>query len=151
MNAVKNIMAGLGGAIALNILHESLKKTSKNMPRIDKLGEEAVQKGLSQVDEPIKDDDNLYAATLAADIMGNALYYSAIGAGNPKYLWLKAVALGLTAGSGAIGLPSALGLNDTPVAKNNTTKSLTVGYYLFGALVTAGILNAMKKKQKFAV
>jgi hypothetical protein len=45
MTTARNLIAGLGGAIALNILHESLKRKSPDAPRIDKLGEEAVQKG----------------------------------------------------------------------------------------------------------
>jgi hypothetical protein len=146
MPTLKSLLAGLGGAIALNVLHESLKKKGRNMPRIDKLGEEAVQKSLRQTTgEKIGSHENLYAATLGADLVSNALYFSAIGAGGPKYIWFKALTLGLTAGTGAITLPGKVGLNPKPVAKTAKTKSLTVGYYLFGALVTAAILDATAK------
>ncbi|RZJ33449.1 MAG: hypothetical protein EOO51_13920 [Flavobacterium sp.] len=146
MSIPRNLLAGLGGAIALNILHESLKKKSKNMPRVDRLGEEAVQKALNAAGTGIEDEANLYLATLASDVISNGLYYSAIGYGNPKYTWIKAIALGITGGAGAIGLPGPLGLDPTPVTKSNTTKSLTIGYYLFGALVTAAILKSMEKQ-----
>jgi len=143
MSAIKNILAGLGGAIALNILHESLKKKGSNMPRIDKLGEEALQKGLALAGKRISGEDNLYNATLGADLMSNALYYSAVGIGSRKRRWTKALALGLTGGAGALALPGPLGLDGTPVTKSTKTKTLTVGYYLFGALVTAAILEAI--------
>ncbi len=145
MSTLKNLLAGLGGAVALNILHESLKKTSNDMPRIDLLGEEALQKSLNQFGTAIKDPDTLYAATLGGDLISNSVYYSMIGMGNPKNIWPKAVVLGLAAGVGAVTLAKPLGLNPQPVAKNTQVKLLTVGYYLFGALVTAGILSSQKK------
>lgn len=146
MSTPRNLLAGLGGAIALNILHESLKKFDNDMPRIDKLGEEALQKGLDQAGSKIDNQDNLYAATLGADLISNALYFSMIGAGNPKHVWPKAMALGLIAGTGAVELAAPLGLDPDTVAKTTKTKSLTVGYYLFGALVTGGILKIMEKR-----
>jgi hypothetical protein len=148
MSKLQNILAGLGGAVALNILHESLKKLDKDMPRIDLLGEEALQKTLSEFDAEIHDDKKLYAATLAGDLISNALYYSAIGAGDPKFLWQRAVTVGIAAGVGAITLPEPLGLNHEPVARSNKTKALTISYYLAGALVTGCIVQAMRKRQQ---
>ena len=49
MSQFKNLLAGLTGAIALNILHETVRKTSANAPRIDLLGEEALQKTLNHL------------------------------------------------------------------------------------------------------
>ena len=46
MSKVKNLIAGAAGAIALNVLHETLKKESNDVPRVDLLGEDAVQKVL---------------------------------------------------------------------------------------------------------
>ncbi len=146
MTTAKNLLAGLGGAVALNLLHEALKKTGDDMPRIDKLGEEALQKGLQSVGTKIQEEDNLYAATLGSDLLSNTLYFSMIGAGGPKHIWPKAVALGLVAGTGAVELAAPLGLDPNTVAKTAKTKSLTVGYYLFGALVTGCILKAMENK-----
>jgi len=146
MSKVKNIVAGLGGAIALNIIHESLKKRDSDMPRVDLLGEEALEKSLDYFDAEIHDKDTLYKTTLAGDIISNALYYSAIGAGDTKYLLPRAIAIGVAAGVGAITLPEPLGLNDKPVNRTNKTKALTIGYYLAGALVTAVIVKAMNKK-----
>lgn len=146
MSKVHNLLAGLGGAIALNVLHESLKKKSKEMPRVDLLGEEVLEKSLDYFDAEIQNEETLYKATLAGDILSNALYYSAIGAGDSKYVWPRAVAIGLAAGVGAITLPEPLGLNDKPVTRTNKTKALTIGYYLVGALVTGCIVKALHKK-----
>jgi hypothetical protein len=147
MSKVHNLLAGLGGAIALNVLHEALKKTDDDMPRVDILGEEVLEKSLDYFDAEIHDKDTLYGATLAGDILSNALYYSAIGAGDSKYIWPRAVAIGLAAGVGAITLPEPLGLNDKPVARTNKTKALTIGYYVVGALVTGCIVQALRKKE----
>jgi len=147
MSKIKNIVAGLGGAIALNLLHESLKRKDKDMPRVDVLGEEALQKSLNYFDMSITNEDTLYRATLAGDIISNALYYATIGNGGPQNVFPRALAYGLAAGVGAITLPEPLGLDEKPVTKTNKTKALTVGYYLFGALITAAIIKAVSKNE----
>jgi len=148
MSKIKNIFAGLGGAIALNILHESLKNKDKNMPRVDLLGEEALQKSLSYFGVSITNENTLYKATLAGDVISNALYYSTIGGACTQNVFPRAIAYGIAAGVGAITLPEPIGLDDKPVTKSNKTKVLTVGYYLAGALVTACILKAISKTGK---
>lgn len=148
MSTIKNIIAGLGGALALNLIHESLKRSGSGMPRIDLLGEEAIQKGIEQLGYgKIKDQNTLYAATLGGDLVSNAVYYSFIGNGNHKYIWGKAIALGLSAGIGAIYLPEPMGLDPKPVAGNEKKKVLTIAYYVAGALVTAGIVKALNRNE----
>lgn len=44
MEKLKSLLAGLGGAVVLNVLHEGLKGRDDNMPRIDLLGEEALDR-----------------------------------------------------------------------------------------------------------
>jgi len=145
MNA-KNFLAGLGGAIVLNLLHESLKKKKMDTPRIDLVGEEALQKTLGFFGTKIENKDTLYKATLAGDLISNATYYSMIG-NSTENVWGKAVSLGLVAGIGAVMVPKEIGLDEEPVAKNNQVKAMTVGYYLVGALATAAILTALKSKK----
>lgn len=145
MNA-KNFLAGLGGAIVLNLLHESLKKKKMDTPRIDLVGEEALQKTLGYFGTKIENKDTLYKATLASDLISNATYYSMIG-NSIENVWGKAVSLGLVAGIGAVMVPKEIGLDEEPVAKNNQVKAMTVGYYLAGALATAVILTALKSKK----
>lgn len=147
MSTAKNLLAGLGGAIALNLLHEGLKREGKGMPRIDLLGEEALQKVLGYFGTGISGKDNLYAATLGGDIISNTIYYSAIGTGGTQNIWPKAITIGLTAGIGALTLPEPMGLDPEPVTKTTKSKALTVGYYVAGALVTAAIIKALDRKK----
>lgn len=134
---IKKMLAGLGGAIALNLLHEIIRKNFNNVPHINELGEEALQKVTDSTPLEISDPDKLYAATLAGDIVSNTVYYGTT-ATNHHFT------SGLAAGIGAIVLPQKMGLNDQPVAENNQKKIMTVGYYLFGALVTKLIYDKIK-------
>ncbi|WP_276090501.1 hypothetical protein [Pedobacter sp. JY14-1] len=145
MAKIGNLFAGLCGALALNILHESLKN-KRTTPRIDFLGEQALQKTVRHFGGNITDKDELYNLTLAGDILSNTLYYSLIGSGRRRHIWTKAIAMGLLAGVGAVKLPEPLGLNPKSVAKTDEIKAMTVGYYLFGALVTGLVLSAFGRK-----
>ncbi|KAA6440327.1 hypothetical protein FEM33_06900 [Dyadobacter flavalbus] len=145
MKAINNISAGLAGAVVLNILHESAKRFFPNAPRVDLVGEEALSGILESAGiEPPK-GNALYAATLAADVVSNALYYSLIGAGKKENVLLRGAGIGLAAGIGALTLTKPLGLNDAPVNRTNTTKALTVAWYLVGGLVTALVIKGTNK------
>ena len=146
MAEYRNLIAGLSGAIALNLLHESLKNKGDDMPRVDLIGEEALNKGLSWFGKRIGSPDNLYRATLAGDVLTNTLYYSLIGVRVTQNLVLKGLVSGLSAGIGAVVLPGPMGLDDQPVTRTAKTKLLTIAYYLTGALVTSVILKALSKK-----
>lgn len=141
-----NLIAGLGGAIVLTALHETLKNVDEEMPRIDLVGEEALQKTSEFFGVKISNKNTLYKATLAGDLMSNAAYFSLI-AGNRKDLWTRAASSGILAGLGAIALPKEMGLNDEPVTKSFKTKALTVGYYMAGAFATAAILSFLDKNR----
>lgn len=140
-----NLLAGLGGALVLTALNESLKNVDDKMPRIDLVGEQAFQKTSEFFGSKFKSKNSLFKATLAGDLVSNAAYFSLI-AGNNKDLWKRATSAGFLAGLGAITLPKEMGLDDSPVAKTLTTKILTVGYYMAGAFATAAILSFFSKK-----
>jgi len=142
MKAINNITAGLAGAVVLNILHESAKRFFPNAPRVDLVGEEALTGILESAGVEPPQGNALYAATLASDVVSNALYYSLIGQGKKKNVLLRGAGIGLAAGIGALTLTKPLGLNDAPVNRTNTTKVLTVAWYLIGGLVTASILKS---------
>lgn len=144
MTKITNLIAGIGGALALNILHESLKNRGSNMPHIDQLGEEALQKSLGYFGVQVEKKHDLYLSTLAGDIASNAIYFSLIG-GRKSLIWPKAIALGLAAGFGAVKLPKPLGLDPSPVARNFKVTALTITYYISGALVTGAILKLWKR------
>lgn len=134
----KKILAGLGGAIALNLLHEIVRKNCTNVPEVNKVGEEALNKALDTVNMKITNHDQLYAATLAGDVISNAAYYAATATSGFN------LASGVTAGLGAVMLPKQMGLDDAPVAETTQKKLMTVGYYLFGAVVTKLIYDKIK-------
>ena len=145
MGMIKNLTAGLLGSLALNILHETLRKNGTIVPKVNLLGEEALNKTLIGIGQaPITDEEELYKATLKADLISNTIYYSLIG-GKSKYIWPKAIFFGLSAGFSAIKLPEPLGLNPSPVTTTSQLKVLTVGYYLVGALVTGLALKTLTK------
>ena len=146
MDFLKSLIAGFAGAAALNILHETVRKFDKEAPRLDLLGEEALQKSTKALNLPIPSGDKLYNVTIVGDILSNGTYYAAIGIGSEKFLVLKALGYGLSAGLAAIKLPEPLGLDDRPVASSDERKIMILGYYVFGALVTAGVLRMMSKK-----
>lgn len=134
---LKKMLAGLGGAIALNILHEVVRKNFDDVPHINEVGEEALQKALDSTPLEISDPDKLYAATLAGDVISNAMYYATTATRHD-------FTSGLAAGISAIMLPEKMGLNDEPVAENNKKKIMTIAYYIFGAAVTKLIYNKIK-------
>lgn len=141
---MKNLLAGLAGAVALNILHETYKRLDEKAPRIDLVGEEALSKAIKQTGNQPPAGDKLFTATLAADVISNTLYYSLIGMGNKKNIMLRAAMLGTVAGIGALTLTKRLGLSDAPVTKSTKTKMLTVAWYFAGAMVTGFTIRALK-------
>lgn len=145
MKVLKSLLAGFAGAAALNILHESVRRLDPDAPRIDLLGKQALSKSMNRLNLEAPVGNNLYLATLAGDIISNGLYYSAIGAGDSKNIYLKGAIAGVTAGLGAINIPDQIGLDDTPVTKTDKTKILTVAWYVIGGLVTAAVFNRLKK------
>lgn len=146
MKILKAILAGFAGAAALNILHETVRRFDADAPRVDLLGEEALTHSMNSLNlEPPK-GNNLYAATLAGDVISNCIYYSAIGMAGSKNIYLKGAVAGLTAGLGAIKLPDQMGLDDEPVTKTDKTKVLTVAWYLIGGLVTAAVFDRLNKR-----
>jgi len=146
MKVLKAILAGFAGAAALNILHETVRRFDADAPRVDLVGEEALTRSMNSLNLEAPTGNNLYAATLAGDIISNGIYYSAIGMAGSKNIYLKGALAGLTAGLGAIKLPEKMGLDDEPVTKTDKTKILTVAWYLIGGLVTAAVFDQLKKK-----
>lgn len=143
---IQNLLGGLAGSIALNIIHQSLAKTVKGAPRIDLVGEEALVETANALGITSPKGQQLFNATLAADVTSNALYYSAAGLGNDTYIVHRGAALGLMAGMGAISVTGEVGLDDTPVTKTLKTKCMTVGYYLLGGIVAGLAIKILRGK-----
>lgn len=132
----KRIVAGIGGAVALNTLHKIVKNNFHGVPNFDELEGEAIDKSLGKMNLQLKDSDKLYNATVAGDIVTNAIYYTFTP-------FKMNTVIGALGGLGAMVIPKKLGLDNTPIAGTDKKKMITVGYYVFGALVAAGIYNLL--------
>ncbi|MGV3685382.1 MAG: hypothetical protein ACO1NS_07140 [Daejeonella sp.] len=143
---MKSLIAGFAGAAALNILHETLRKLDPDAPRLDLVGKEALKKSAAAMDVAPPTGDRLYGITLAGDVLTNASYFAAIGMGGKKFMLLRAIGAGVSAGIAAVKAPKPMGLNDQHVANTDKRQMMTIGYYVFGSLVTAGVLALMTKK-----
>lgn len=141
MRLSRSLLAGFAGAVALNILHETIRQFDADAPRIEMIGEEALSKAIKSAGMQPPTGDSLYATTLAADIVSNGFYFSLIGMGKEKNILSSALVYGAAAGIGALVLTKPLGLNDAPVTRTTKTKLMTVGYYVFGALVAGWLMQ----------
>lgn len=146
MKDMHALVGGLAGAIALNAIHELTRRFYKHAPHIHKIGEEALEKSADSLGVPDIKKSNLYEATLVGDLISNGIYYSAIGMGSRKNIWLSAVTTGLTAGLSVLKLPKLLGINDKPVTRTAQTKALSVAFYVFGALITAATIRGLDQR-----
>ncbi|WP_233496704.1 hypothetical protein [Mucilaginibacter hurinus] len=143
---MSSLLGGIAGAIALNAVHQAVKQFYHAAPRVDLVGEEAMAKGLGKLGVKPPTGNALFGATMAADLVSNALYYSAIGAGKRKQLPVIGAAAGLAAGIGALTLTKPMGLNDAPITKTNQTKVLTVAWYTLGGIVAGCVIKRLRKK-----
>jgi hypothetical protein len=144
--AITSIVGGLAGAVALNIIHQTVKSFDHDAPRVDLVGEEALTKGMESMGLTPPAGNALFAATLAGDIISNALYYSTIGFGKKKYLLLRGTAIGIAAGIGALKLTEPIGLSDAPITRADKTKVMTVAWYTIGGILTALTIRALRSK-----
>ena len=133
---------GLAGAVALTLVHETMRRFVPNAPRMDVLGMRSIEKLMTKADaEPPQDKDKLHTWALTGDVVSNSLYYSLAGTGSNA--WWRGAALGAAAGLGAVYLPGPLGLGEAPSNRTTQTQLMTVGYYLLGGLVAAALGYAL--------
>lgn len=144
-NKIANLLGGLAGALTLNAIHQLVKQFDRDAPRVDLVGEEALTKTLHQLKIPAPTGDQLFALTLAGDIVSNSIYYSGIGLAKTGHLPLVGAITGATAGLGALSLTSKMGLNDEPITHSQKTKVLTVAWYTIGGLVAGLAIRSLRK------
>ena len=149
MKIPSSLISGFSGAIALTFLHQVFRKTVKNAPRMDRLGEQAIQKIIGSTGHEVPSKDRLFKVTMAGDIAGNAMYYSMVGA-LPVNPVVTGATLGIAAGLGALLLPEPLGLDEKYSNATTKTQVLTVAIYLAGGIV-AGLVQRQLKKKKTLV
>lgn len=149
MSILKAFSGGVAGAAVLTAVHQLVKNADyKIAPRMDLLGMESIVKLLRGINVESPAGKDLYAITLAADVLSNAAYYSLAGIGK-KNTMVKGLLLGLVAGAGAVYLPGMLGLKSSHSARTPETKMLAVAYYVVGALIAAGVIVLLDNNKQF--
>lgn len=148
MNPLTALGGGLAGACAVTLIHETVRKIVPEAPRLDLLGMTAIEKGLRSAGKKAPGEDQLFTWALAGDIVSNSLYFSLAGVGKEKNLWMKSSLLGLAAGIGAVVLPEPLGLSGRHTNKTVSTKLMTIGLYVAGALVTTAVMKVLEKRSQ---
>jgi hypothetical protein len=147
MKIWKNLLGGLAGALALNIIHETVLRFDKDAPRVDEVGEEGVNRTVKAVTGQSLSGKQLYAANLAGDIASNSLFYSTIGSAETKNLLLRGAATGISVGLSTLSMTKRMGLDDTPINRNLKAKAMTIGYYLAGGLVAGLTIRALRSRE----
>jgi hypothetical protein len=127
--------SGFLGAAALTLLHETLRRVVPEAPRMDLLGERAIERAMCWAGYEPPEGRTLHQVALAGDLASNTAYYSLVGLGRPERAIARGAAIGLVAGVGALTLPGPLGLGTDPARRSVGTGLMTVGLYLGGGLV----------------
>lgn len=142
------ILAGVAGAVTTTVAHEVVKKLVPASSRLDKLGEQGIQKIAKKTGLPKPSKKQAYWPGLVGDIALNSLYYSFAGrtGGNRQ---VKGIILGLVAGISALYLPGKLGLDESYTRGTARKAILTVAFYTLGGIVAGAIASSMEKKRSF--
>jgi hypothetical protein len=139
------LLSGGAGAVALTLLHQTLKASRSDAPRADALGREALRKGFEAAGKEPPAEDTLQLAALCGDLAGNTLYYSAVGLTEPENGMRTGALLGLAAGAGAVLLPGPLGFDESATNRTVQTQAMALGIYLAGGLVAGLVYRAMAR------
>lgn len=143
---LSSILGGIAGAAALNVIHQTMAQLDHEAPRVDLVGEEALSKGMEKIGLKPATGNALFTATLAADLLSNAAFYSLAGLAKKKHILPVSTAIGLAAGIGALTLTKPMGLSDAPVTRTEKTKLLTMAWYTLGGLVAGAVMLSLRKK-----
>ncbi len=147
MKILKNLLGGLAGALALNIIHETVRHFYKDAPRVDEVGKEGINHAVEAVTGQSLSGKQLYTANLTGDIISNSLFYSTIGSAETKNLLLRGAATGISVGLSTLSMTKRMGLDDAPINRNLKTKAMTVGYYFAGGLVAGLVIRALRSTE----
>lgn len=142
------LLAGTAGAVVLNLLHEAARRVVPDAPRVDLVGRRALVRGLDAAGAVPPDERTLYGATLAGDVVSNALYYGLVGLGPRTGRRRRGLLLGLAAGVGAAVLPPHLGLGEAAVRRSPATAAMTVAWYTAGGLAAAVAADALECRRE---
>ena len=143
------LIAGLAGAVAVNLVHEATRKAaggdppSSRVPRLDRMGQEGLAKAARAVGvTPPPPGPKRYWTALASDIAVNGLLYAIT---NNRARPLRGGAFsGLTAGAAGLILPRLVGLA-RHTGTNPRTKAMTFADYAIGGLVSGLVMKMLRR------
>ncbi|MGI4739381.1 MAG: hypothetical protein ACRYG7_29805 [Janthinobacterium lividum] len=146
MKILPSLAAGFAGAIALTVLHETVRRLRpQDAPRMDVLGERGLRRILRLEDLPQPNEATAYSATLLGDVLSNGLYYTLVGSG--KHSLGRGAVLGAVAGVGGVMLPGPMGLGTAPTNRTSQTQAMTVAWYTVGGLVAGLVAQALRQRR----
>ena len=140
---IKALASGLIGAVVLTLVHESARKVSREAPRVDLLGEQAIAETLETFNLESPPEESLYGLSLTGDLASNALYYSLVGAAGRENAVLTGAVLGAVAGLGTVFLPGKIGLDNDLSAKTTNRAVMTIAWYTLGGLAAGFAYNLL--------
>lgn len=138
------LAGGLLGACALTLIHETARRSVPHAPRVDVLGERALQRALRAAGRRAPDRRALYLPTLAGDLASNALFYALVGFGGREGALWRGTTLGLLGGAGTVVLAPALGLGPQPGEKAPHTQWMTLLWYTLGGMAAGAAYRALR-------
>ena len=149
MNRLKALKAGMTGAAALNLVHETGRHWIPNAPHVDLLAMRALGLYFLMSLGLHPNLKNLRRWTMAGDLISNSLYYALMLVAskhqNSRSIWKRAWLYGAGAGALVVVLPSLMKkLGQQPSKNLPLTASLTVAWYTLGSLVAASLYTRMK-------
>jgi hypothetical protein len=141
------LAGGLAGTLTVASLHEALRRVTPDAPRMDILDMELIRKGLKRMNKGVPGEGELQRWAVGGELFADTAYYGLAGMGGKKGVWWRGALLGLVAGVTAVVLPKPLGLPAEPSNKTLGTQLMTIGLYVMGGLVAAGITQLVDNAQ----
>ncbi len=139
-----SLAAGLAGALALTVLHETARRVVPKAPRMDKLGRRGLARSLRAAGIEPPSRDTLQAAALAGDVVSNGLTFALVGLAAPGLGPMVGASIGAAAGLGGVALPPVLGLGPGPQRSDTSTRLMTVAWYTIGGLVAGEVYRRLR-------
>lgn len=145
MNYQQSLIAGVAGAVALNVVHESVRQFVPTAPRVDLIGKQLTAQAFRQLGKKPPQGDRRYALAMVADVLSNSLYYSLVGRGSPRSAELRGLLLGVAGGVGAVIAPNFLDVSKKAVQRDPSTVGMTIAYYMLGGVIAGGVGKRLSK------
>ena len=133
--------AGFAGAVTVTLLHQLLKHSVDDAPRLDSLGRQALVRGAVKTGIEPPRGENLQAAALAGDLVANTTYYSAVALAPRGGELAAGLMLGAAAGVCSLMLPGPMGLDERATNRSGQTQALTVALYTLGGLMAGAVMQ----------